>query len=136
MMMNFDAAGRETCVVRELRTNTPLQALNLMNDVTYLEAARKMAERMMKEGGDSPASRIGYGFELATIRKPREREMEILRSSFNYYRDMFQSDDAAAVKYLSHGEAARDEKLDAPDLAAYAAVASMILNLDVVVTKE
>src|SRR5262249_48698299 len=52
MMMNFDAAGRETCVVRELRTNTPLQALNLMNDVTYLEAARKMAERMMKEGGD------------------------------------------------------------------------------------
>jgi hypothetical protein len=136
MMMNFDAAGRETCVVRELRTNTPLQALNLMNDVTYLEAARKMAERMMKEGGDSPASRIGYGFELATIRKPREREMEILRSSFNYYRDMFQSDDAAAVKYLSHGEAARDEKLDARDLAAYAAVASMILNLDVVVTKE
>ena len=51
MMMNFDAAGRETCVVRELRTNTPLQALNLMNDVTYLEAARKMAERMMREGG-------------------------------------------------------------------------------------
>src|SRR6266446_6958718 len=82
MMMNFDAAGREACVVRELRTNTPLQSLNLMNDVTYLEAARRMAERMMREGGGTPASRIGYGFELATARSPREREAEILLSSF------------------------------------------------------
>ena len=73
MMMNFDAAGRETCVVRELRTNTPLQSLNLMNDVTFLEAARKMAERMMREGGSTPAERIGYGFELATARRPEQR---------------------------------------------------------------
>ena len=75
MMMNFDAAGRETCVVRELRTNTPLQSLNLMNDVTYLEAARKLAERMMREGGSTPAERIAYGFELATARRPSEREI-------------------------------------------------------------
>jgi hypothetical protein len=136
MMMNFDAAGREACVVRELRTNTPLQALNLMNDVTYLEAARKIAERMMREGGATPASRIAYGFELATIRKPREQENEILLSSFNYYRDLFQSDPAAATRYLAQGEAPRDEKLDAHELAAYSAVASMILNLDVAVTKE
>jgi hypothetical protein len=73
MMMNFDAAGRETCVVRESRTNTPLQALSLMNDVTYLEAARKMAERMMQEGGDTTASRIAYGFELATARSPNRQ---------------------------------------------------------------
>jgi len=73
MMMNFDASGRETCVVRELRTNTPLQSLNLMNDVTFLEAARKMAERMMREGGRTPAERIGYGFELATARGPAIR---------------------------------------------------------------
>ena len=92
MMMNFDAAGREACVVRELRTNTPLQALNLMNDVTYLEAARKMAERMMREGGDTPASRIGYGFKLATARPPSDRETEILLSSFGYYRDGFATD--------------------------------------------
>ena len=70
MMMSFDAAGREACVVRELRTNTPMQSLNLMNDVTFLEAARKMAERMMREGGSTPAERIGYGFELATAHQP------------------------------------------------------------------
>src|SRR6185369_9488577 len=92
MMMNFDAAGREACVVRELRTNTPLQSLNLMNDVTYLEAARKMAERMMREGGSTPAERIAYGFELATARRPGAQEREILLGSFQYYRDLFQSD--------------------------------------------
>jgi hypothetical protein len=136
MMMNFDAAGRETCVVRELRTNTPMQALNLMNDVTYLEAARKMAERMMREGRGTPASRIAYGFELATARMPREREAEILLASFGFYRDAFQSDPAAAAKYLSQGEAPRDQSLDVRELAAYAAVASLILNLDAAITKE
>ena len=136
MMMNFDAAGRETCVVRELRTNTPLQALNLMNDVTYLEAARKMAERMMREGGDTPASRIAYGFELATARMPRDRESRVLAESLAFYRDQFQSDPAAAAKYLTQGVAPRDEKLDSGELAAYSALASLILNLDATVTKE
>ena len=136
MMMNFDAAGRETCVVRDLRTNTPLQALNLMNDVTYLEAARKMAERMMQEGGNSAAERIGYGFELATARRPGDHEREILLESFAYYRDAFQSNQSAAVQYLAQGEAPRDEKLDAQDLAAYTAVASLILNLDTTLNKN
>ena len=63
-MMTFDSAGREACVVRETRTNTPLQALMLMNDVTYLEAARVMAQRMMNEGGATPTDRIAYGFRL------------------------------------------------------------------------
>jgi hypothetical protein len=136
MMMNFDAAGREVCVVRELRTNTPLQALNLMNDVTYLEAARKMAERMMREGGSTPASRIGYGFELATARKPDSRESKVLLSSFSYYRDVFQNRPADAAKFLAQGEAARDERLGVRELAAYSVVASLILNLDAAVTKE
>jgi hypothetical protein len=136
MMMNFDASGRETCVVRELRTNTPLQALNLMNDVTYLEAARKIAERAMRDGGETPASRIAYAFELVTIRKPRGQEAEILMSSLNYYRDMFQTDPSAANKYHTQGEAPRDQKLNQQELAAYSAVASMILNLDIAVTKE
>jgi hypothetical protein len=136
MMMNFDAAGRESCVVRELRTNTPLQSLNLMNDVTYLEAARKMAERMMREGGGTPPERIAYGFELATGRRPYGQESEILLASFQYSRDLFQSDGTAAGKYLSQGEAARDEKLDTRELAAYAALASLILNLDAAVTKN
>jgi hypothetical protein len=136
MMMSFDAAGREACVVRELRTNTPMQSLNLMNDVTFLEAARKMAERMMREGGSKPADRIGYGFELATAHRPSEKELEILLSSFAYYRDGFQSDAVSASRYLAQGEAPRDMKLDVQELAAYAAVASVILNLDATLTKD
>src|SRR5574341_2270474 len=69
MMMLFDAAGRETCVVRETRTNTPLQALTLMNDVAYLEASRVLAERMMTEGGQTPAERIDLALRLATSRR-------------------------------------------------------------------
>jgi hypothetical protein len=107
-----------------------------MNDVTYLEAARKIAERAMRDGGETPASRIAYAFELVTIRKPRGQEAEILMSSLNYYRDMFQTDPSAANKFLSQGEAPRDQKLNQQELAAYSAVASMILNLDIAVTKE
>jgi hypothetical protein len=136
MMMNFDAAGREACVVRELRTNTPLQSLNLMNDVTYLEAARKMAERMIREGGSTPAQRIAYGFQLATAREPDRRESDILQSSFNYYRDSFQSDPKTASKYLAQGEAPRDGSMDERELAAYATLANMLLNLDATITKE
>ena len=69
-MVNFDSTDRETCTVHEVRTNTPLQALNLMNDVTYVEASRKLAERMMKEGGKTYRQRIAYGFELATSSSP------------------------------------------------------------------
>jgi len=135
-MMNFDAAGREFCVVRELRTNTPLQSLNLMNDVAYLEAARKMAERMIREGGKTPAERIAYGFELATARRPNDREAEILMGHLRDQRDRFQSDPAAGAKYLKQGKSKRDEALDVRDHAAYAAVASLILNLDATVTRN
>jgi hypothetical protein len=114
-MMNFDAAGRETCVVRESRTNTPLQALDLMNDVTFLEAARALAGRMLREGGPTETERIAYGFSLATARPPKSRESDILLSSFHYYQDTLKTD---------------------PEVAAYTAVASLILNLDVTVTKE
>jgi len=136
MMMNFDAAGREACVVRELRTNTPLQSLDLMNDVTYLEAARALAERMMREGGKTQAGRIAYGFELAAARAPKEKESAILLASLRYYLDTFQGNRAGAVQYLSEGEAPRDEHLEPEELAAYATVAGMILNLDATVTKE
>jgi hypothetical protein len=136
MMMNFDGAGRETCVVRQIRTNTPLQSLNLMNDVTFLEAARGLALRMLREGGTTAEERIGYGFRVATARPPKPREAEVLLASYRYYLDAFQGDPAAAAKYLNQGEAARDEKRDPREFAAYATVASMILNLDAVVTKE
>ena len=135
-MMIFDAAGRETCTVSESRTNTPLQALNLMNDVAYLEAARVLAERAMTEGGSTPAGRIAFAFRLATSRQPLPSETRILLESFHYFRDKYQTDPQPAVKLLNRGEHPRNEKLDPGELAAYAAVSSLILNLDEVVTKQ
>jgi len=135
-MMNFDAAGREICVVRQSRTNTPLQALNLMNDVTYLEAARVLAQRVMRQAGPSPDDRITRAFRLVTTRKPSTPEMEVLRAAFHHHLDGFRSDPAAARRYLAHGESPVDESVPAPELAAYATVAGMILNLDEAVTKE
>src|SRR5262249_43649614 len=135
MMMNFDAAGREACVVRQSRTNTPLQALDLMNDVTFVEASRVLAERMIKEGGNAPAERIAYGFRLATARRPKPRESQILLDGFHHHFDTYQTDQAAALKLLSQGEHPRDEKLNPAELAAYTTIASLILNLDETVTK-
>jgi hypothetical protein len=135
-MMTFDSAGREACVVRENRTNTPLQALTLMNDETYLEIARKMAERMIREGGSTPESRIAYGFRLATARAPGEGESRVLTASLNRNLDRFKTDPSAAEKLLEQGESKRDESIPAPELAAYGVVASLILNLDETVTKE
>jgi hypothetical protein len=135
-MVTFDSAGREACSVVATRTNTPLQALNLMNDVTYVEAARKTAERMMLEGGGTPAERIGFGFRLATARHPNKGESEVLLNSFHRYLDEYQTNRDAALKLLAQGESPRSESLDVPELAAYTAVASLILNLDETVTKE
>jgi len=135
-MMTFDSPGRETCVVRETRTNTPLQALTLMNDVTYLEAARVLAQHMMMEGGATPASRIAYAYKLATARSLDPRKSEVLLGSFQHYLDGFQTNPEAARKLASEGDSPRDEKLNVSELAAYTTVASLILNMDETVTKE
>jgi hypothetical protein len=135
-MMTFDSAGREACTVRENRTNTPLQALTLMNDETYLEAARKIAERMIQEGGPTPADRIDFGFLLATARRPTDRERTVLASSFHNSLDRYRTDAKLANAFLAQGESARNPLLDPAELAAYSTVASLILNLDEVVTKE
>ncbi len=135
-MLAFDAAPRETCVVRESRTNTPIQALNLMNDPTYTEAARLYAERMLRDGGETDQARLDYGFLLATARHPGSEEAAILRSSLNHYRDRFRTRPDDAGEYLSSGEHPRDSSLAAPELAAYTAIASMLLNLDETITRE
>ena len=135
-MLAFDAAPRETCAVRETRTNTPVQALNLMNDPTYMEAARLYAERMLKDGGADDDARLAYGFLLATARPPAEREARLLRASLNRYRDRYQTSPNDAERYLAIGEHARDSAFKAPEVAAYTAVASLLLNLDETITRE
>ena len=134
-LATFDAPDRETCTVRRARTNTPLQALVLMNDPTYVEASRKLAERILLEGGTTLDERITFAFRLTTARRPTPRELTVLRRVFEQQFARFQADPAAATKLLSVGESPRNEQLPAHELAAWAAVGSVILNLDEAVTK-
>ncbi len=135
-MVNFDAANREICVVRETRTNTPLQALNLMDDVTYVEAARFIGQRMMKDGGATPDARLAYGFRLVAGRVPLAAELAVLRGSLQFHLDYFSGKPKENEAYLAQGESRTDASLDPRKLAAYASVASLLLNLDEAVTKE
>jgi hypothetical protein len=132
----FDTPARQVCVVRPTRTNTPLHALTTFNDVTYAEAHRALAERVMKEGGETPAERISYAFRLCIARDPTPRERDILAATFKRLRAQYAADLPAAEKVVSQGERTRDPKLDVGELAAYAGVASVILNLDEALTRE
>ncbi len=134
MMSNFDAAAREACVVRETRTNTPLQALNLMNDVTFTEAARFIAQRMMKEAGTDSSARLSHGFRLVLGRAPLANELKLLQDNLAYHRDYFASDVGKAQTLLQEGETRADASLAPQELAAYASVASLMLNLDEAIT--
>lgn len=135
-MMTFDAAGRETCIVRETRTNTPLQALTLMNEVTFVEASRALAERVMREGGTTPGDRIGYAFRLTTARLPRPAELSVLEQGWRKHHERFQKFPQAADDLTRIGESPRDDKLNVAELAAYTTIAGVILNLDEAITKE
>jgi Protein of unknown function (DUF1553)/Protein of unknown function (DUF1549)/Concanavalin A-like lectin/glucanases superfamily/Planctomycete cytochrome C len=135
-MANFDASARESHMVRPVVTNTPLQALDLMNDVAYVEAARVFAERVMKEGGATPRERVAYAFRVATARRAKETEIEILLDAFAQNLESFKARTDAALKYVSTGEHQRDTRLDVSELAAYTTVTSLILNLNETVMKE
>ena len=132
----FDVAERDNPAVAHRRTNTPLQALALMNDVTYLEAARMFAERMLTEGGTTDEDRITYAFRLATAREPNETQFTVLLDQLRGFRERYRTDEEAALKVLSQGEHPRDETLHVSEVAAHAVLASLILNLDQVVTKQ
>ena len=135
-MANFDSALRESCTVRESRTDTPLQALNLMNDVTFVEASRKMAERVLREGGSETDARLNYALRLATARTATAKDLETLRASLAWQRDVFTTNPAAAEELLSQGASPRDKTIPAAEHAAWTAICSLILNLDETVTKE
>jgi hypothetical protein len=135
-MMAFDAPDRETCLIRRATTNTPLQALVLLNDPTYIESARKLAERLMKKAGPAPAERLTYAFRLAVSRPPGDGERQILLGLFEDSLKRFRRDAAAADKLLAVGESPRDPRLDVAELAAWTALASIVLNLDETITKN
>ncbi|MFO1062426.1 MAG: PSD1 and planctomycete cytochrome C domain-containing protein [Pirellulales bacterium] len=138
-MLIFDAPNREVCTVKRSRTNTPLQALSLLNEVTFVEAAKQLAVRMTREGGESPEQRIAYGYQLSLGRAPREAEMQVLLKGLDEDMKRFLQDTDSAKKLLAVGKS----KIEGPDdpnhsatLAAYTLAANVILNLDEFITRE
>lgn len=135
-MTTFDAPDRETCTIRRARTNTPLQALVLMNDPTYLEAARKLAERILQEGGATDAERMKHAYRLTVSRDPRASEQQLLFTMLKPARERFLAENKSAEKLVSVGASHRDEKLDIAELAAWTTLSSVLLSLDETITKE
>jgi hypothetical protein len=134
-MQTFDAPDRETCVVTRERTNTPLQALVLMNDPTYVEASRILAERLLVLGGGTTDDRVRFAFRLATSRVPTSREAGLLKELFEKQTTRYAAQPEEALKLLGTGDAPRNPKLDPVELAAWTNVISTILNLDETVTR-
>ncbi len=135
-MTAFDAPSRETCTVRRERTNTPLQALLLMNEKQFLEASRGLAERSFREGGKGAAERIAWMFRVATARNPEGDELSELVREYNDHMGRFVKDFDSARKLVSAAGGSRDSAIDAAELASTTLVSNLILNLDEVVSKE
>ncbi len=132
----LDAPDRQVCVVRRNRTNTPLQALVLMNDPTFVEAARKLAERALTEGGHTSEQRIDFIFKLATARAPKAAELAVLKYMFDQELENYHGNPQAAAKLLAIGESRRNQTLDKAEHAAWTMLCSAILNLDETLTKN
>jgi len=135
-MINFDGPNRESFCSRRERSNTPLQALQLMNDVQHFEAARALGERMLRDGGKTPEERIKFAFRVVLARQPAADELKIVVDELAVHRAKYAKDEAAAKLAIAHGESKPDAKLPPVDLAAYTVVANMLLNLDETVNRN
>jgi hypothetical protein len=131
----LNAPNRETCVVRRERTNTPLQALVTLNDVQFIEAARFLAERVMKEGGETEASGIDYLAKRILARPFTSEEMPIVLESYQSLLSDFKTKPESAKKLIAMGESKPDAKLDPSTLAAWTMLANELFNLDEVLNK-
>ncbi|NND32167.1 MAG: DUF1553 domain-containing protein, partial [Saprospiraceae bacterium] len=130
VMTIFDAPGRDACAVKRDNTNTPLQALVLLNDPQFVEASRILSERIQKEGGVSIHDKIKYGFRLACGRFPVEKELDALMVQYRYEMNKFGQDDNDPTTILSVGEKKVDKSLDPVETAALTMVCNTILNFD------
>ncbi len=133
-MATFDAPDREFCLVRRARTNTPLQALVLLNDPTFVEASRKLAERCFTAGSDVNA-RIDLAFRLVLSRQPDQKERETIQQILDEATQAFTEEPAAAEEYLTIGASPRNMTLPPVEFAAWSAAMSVLLNLDEAISK-
>jgi hypothetical protein len=129
-MLIFDALTREVCTARRETTTTPLQALVLLNDPQFVEAAREMAAGLLRQCGDNVAACVRRGFRLTTGRQPKPREQELLQQLYEDQLKRFEANPAAADQYLKIGEQPLDQTLPRPQLAATAVLASAMMNLE------
>ena len=135
-MSLFDAPDREVCVVRRASTNTPLQALAIMNDETYLDAARLLAFRTLSADGFDLETRTRFLFKTVTCRNPRTPELQSLMSGWHEYHASFQAAPDQASLFMQSGAIRLPEDYDPVELASFTVLANVILNLDEVVTRE
>ena len=135
-MMNFDAPTREECAVSRVNSNTPLQALDLLNDPTFVEAARVFGDRILHEGGSNLHSQMQWAFQQATGRRPENDEVAVLIDLHAKSLTHFKADPAGAAEYLKIGDSAIPAKDRLADLAAMTNVARVILNLHEVITRD
>jgi hypothetical protein len=135
-MVVFDAPSREVCTIRRSSTNTPLQALSLLNEVTFVEAARKLAERMIVEGGSGERERLTHGFRLTLGRPPTPAEQETLLDGLQADRRHYEGRPESAAALLRVGESASLSGIPPAELAAWTLVGNALLNLDEFVMRE
>ena len=133
-MLAFDAPNREFCTVQRIPTNTPLQALVLLNDPQFVEASRALGERIM-QSDDSDKERLIFGFRLVTARTPDARELQLLLEVLDQKRARFAQDLGAATNILRVGEFQSEADNDVRERAAWAAIGSLLLNLSETITR-
>jgi hypothetical protein len=135
-MANFDAPSREqTCTIRE-RSNTPLQALQLMNDEQHIEAARAFAEQIVAKGGTTPEERIAFAYRSVISRKPSQEEIAVVRQALDQHLLAFRQVPENAAKFIRQGESKPKGGVPEPELAAWTLIANLVLNLDETVTRN
>lgn len=133
-MLAFDAPSREVCVVRRQPTSTPLQPLVLLNDPQFVEAARALGDRLVRAGGATPEERLAFAFRVAATRGPTDRELRLLTDLYREQLELFRRDPAAAERFLKASDRPAADGLDPVELAAAAATATALLNLDAFLT--
>jgi hypothetical protein len=135
-MTTFDAPSREQFCTRRERSDTPLQALQLMNDVQHYEAARALAGRILTEGGEGSSARIAWAYRTVLGRHPTDQESMIVSSALEKHLARYAKDPEAAKAAVHNGESAPPANLPEPELAAWTLVANLLLNLDETITKN